>query len=443
MKLDKVVEKIRGKKGSRVRLQVIPADATDPSKRKIIEIVRDEVSLKDQAAKAELIELKQPDGRMAKIGWITLPSFYADMTHRGIERSKSTTEDVSLLLQRLNREGIEGLVIDLRKNGGGSLEEAIDLTGLFVRGPVVQAKDSNGTVKKSQSESIMPIYTGPMVVLINRLSASASEIFAAALQDYGRAVIVGDERSFGKGTVQTLIEIGKVMPLFSPGASEAGALKLTIQKFYRVKGGSTQLRGVQSDVVMPSSTDNPEIGESAFKNPLEYDEVAPAIKIDSQASNLLFLDELRKRSEARVAQDPEFAYIKESAKKLREKIDKNAVSLNEKVRRQEMQSDKNEKKREVAERATRKPSNVVAYEITLDNVNAKELQLVSNKKKHAAEAAYDDDGEDTAKDKSDKSDKAEKPDEIRNEAIRIVHDLAGLTNGKTTASMPSEKVNTP
>ncbi|MEO8205092.1 MAG: carboxy terminal-processing peptidase [Chthoniobacterales bacterium] len=434
MKLDKVVEKIRGKKGSRVRLQVIPADATDPSKRKIIEIVRDEVNLKDQAAKAELIDFKQPNGRVAKIGWITLPSFYADMSRGGSEHKKSTTEDVTLLLQRLNKEGIEGLVIDLRRNGGGSLEEAINLTGLFVHGPVVQAKDSKGSINQPESESITPLYTGPLVVLINRLSASASEIFAAALQDYGRAVIVGDERSFGKGTVQTLIEIGKVMPLFSMGASDAGALKLTIQKFYRVKGGSTQLRGVQSDIVLPSLTDNPEFGESALKHPLEYDEVAPAIKIDPDASNALFLDALRSQSEARVTIDPEFGYIQDYDKKLRDKILKNAVSLNEKVRRAEMLNDKDLKKRQVTERANRKPLDAIAYEITLDNVNSKELKPASNKKKTPIKSSDNEDGEDAEKDE------AEKPDAIRNEAIRIVHDLANLTSEKKTASVPNGKV---
>ncbi|MEO6846269.1 MAG: carboxy terminal-processing peptidase [Chthoniobacterales bacterium] len=439
MKLDKVVEKIRGKKGSKVRLQVIPGGANDPSKRKVIEIVRDEVNLKDQEAKAELIDLKQANGRVAKIGWITLPSFYSDMQHRGSERTTSTTEDVRILLERLKQEGIEGLVIDLRKNGGGSLEEAIDLTGLFVHGPAVQVKDTNGNVKSSESELAEPIYTGPMVVLINRLSASATEIFAAALQDYGRAVVAGDERSFGKGTVQTLIEINKVMPLFSLGSSDAGALKLTIQKFYRVKGGSTQLRGVQSDIVLPSPTDNPEIGESAFKNPLEYDEVAPALKIDANVASGLYLDELRHRSEARVAQDPEFTYIKQDDKRFQEKIDRNTVSLNEKQRRQEIQQDKERIKARNTERATRKPMDAVDYEITLDNVNSKKLQQVSLVKKHPA-SSFDEEDADDNKDKDKDKETASKPDPIRDEAIRILHDLTDLQNSKKTASIPDKTV---
>jgi carboxyl-terminal processing protease len=208
MKLDKVVEKIRGKKGTLVRLLVIPGDATDPSKRKIIEIRRDEVKLKDQEAKAEVLDLDGQSGNPVRIGWITLPSFYANMENRGAP--KSTTEDVAALISRLKREGIQGLVIDLRRDGGGSLEEAINLTGLFIpRGPVVQAKDSNGKITVSQDTNPELVYNGPLIVLVNRLSASASEIFAAALQDYGRAVIVGDERSFGKGTVQTVSNLGR------------------------------------------------------------------------------------------------------------------------------------------------------------------------------------------------------------------------------------------
>ena len=173
------------------------------------------------------------------------------MENRGTP--KSTTEDVAALAARLKREGIQGLVIDLRRDGGGSLEEAINLTGLFIpRGPVVQAKDSNGKITVSQDTNPELVYNGPLIVLMNRLSASASEIFAAALQDYGRAVIVGDERSFGKGTVQTVLDLGRLMSPFSLGIADAGALKLTIQKFYRVRGGSTQLKGVESDIVLPS-----------------------------------------------------------------------------------------------------------------------------------------------------------------------------------------------
>ena len=270
MRLDKVVEMIRGKKGTHVRLLVIPSDATDPSHRKNVELVRDEIKLKDQEARADIIIRKDENGDPIKLGWLTLPSFYADMD----KHQKSTTRDVLALLKRLKKENIAGLVIDLRRNGGGSLEEAISLTGLFLKsGPIVQTKDYNGSIMVSTDPDPGIAYSGPMVVLTSRQSASASEIFAAALQDYGRAVIVGDKNTFGKGTVQTILPIGRFTSLLGSHSHEDGALKLTIQKFYRVAGGSTQLHGVASDIVLPSLSDLPEFGEGALKNALPYDEV--------------------------------------------------------------------------------------------------------------------------------------------------------------------------
>ncbi len=316
MKLDKVVEMIRGKKDTIVRLQVIPVSASDPGARKVIEIKRDEIKLKEQEARAEIIERPGVDGQVQRLGWIVLPSFYADMEHSGAANAKSTTKDVLALINRLKSEGITGLVMDLRRNGGGSLEEAVNLTGLFIkRGPVVQAKDSNGAIHVSKDRDPSVAWDGPLLVLCNRLSASASEIFAAALQDYNRAAIVGDQNTFGKGTVQTMLEIGRIMPFLGSGGNEAGALKLTIQKFYRIAGGSTQLRGVESDVKVPSPYDHPEIGESSLKGPLPYDtvEAVPFDKVEKP----LFKTELRSRSAARVAADPEFRYITEEKTKSR------------------------------------------------------------------------------------------------------------------------------
>lgn len=429
MKLDKVVEKIRGKKGSVVRLQVVPADATDPSKRSVIEIVRDEVKLKDQEAKAEVLDLIGSDGKARRIGWITLPSFYANMGGGG--SAKSTTEDVAALLGRLKQEGIEGLVVDLRKDGGGSLEEAINLTGLFIpKGPVVQAKDPNGKITVSSDTNPGLAYAGPMVVVMNRLSASASEIFAAALQDYGRAVIVGDERSFGKGTVQTVLDIGRVMPFFSLGAANAGALKLTIQKFYRIKGGSTQLKGVESDIVLPSRTDNPEIGEGSLKNRLEYDEV-PAVRLPEFDFPDLNLDELRRRSAERVAKDPEFAYTVEDAARIKERLTKNEISLNEKQRRQEIADDKARRDARKAERLARGPLvNVKAYQLTLDQVRDKsDLQPVAYERDR--EKKYEDPDEADAEKKE--GPQPPEPDAIRNETLRILSDLIGLQKPTKTA----------
>jgi carboxyl-terminal processing protease len=443
MKLDKVVEKIRGKKGSVVRLHVIPGDADDPSKRAIVEITRDEVKLKDQEAKAELLDISTPDGKSTRIGWITLPSFYANMSGNG--EPKSTTTDVDLLLARLKQENISGLVIDLRRDGGGSLEEAINLTGLFIpRGPVVQAKDPTGKITVNSDTNPEVAYSGPMVVVMNRLSASASEIFAAALQDYGRAIIVGDERSFGKGTVQTLVDLDKSMslPFFSPSRPEAGALKLTIQKFYRILGGSTQIKGVESDIVLPSRTDNPEIGEGSLKNPLEYDEVAPVIPSSKQRSGNLLLSELRQRSSDRLTTDPEFLYVNEDMQRFRERLEKNSISTNEQIRRQELSEDKSRKETRKQERLARGPLiNAKVWQITLDDVknNRKDLEVVAYERERDKKYTEE---EDPAVPPDENGKKAEKktpePDPIRNESLRIITDLIALSNlGKTASAQPT------
>src|SRR5438552_1845914 len=321
MRLDKVVEMIRGKKGTHVRLLAIPANASDPSQRKSVELVRDEIKLKDQEARADIIIKKDENGSAVKLGWLTLPSFYADMD----KRQKSTTRDVVALLKRLKKENIAGLVVDVRRNGGGSLEEAISLTGLFLKsGPIVQTKDFHDHISISSDPDPGIAYTGPLVVLTSRQSASASEIFAAALQDYGRAVIVGDKNTFGKGTVQTILEIGRFTSLLGSRSQDDGALKLTIQKFYRIAGGSTQLHGVASDIVLPSLSDLPEYGEGALKNCLPYDEVPRAHYIKwSDSSDQLFVDELKRSLEARVWDNPEFRYVMEDMEQLRKRMDEN------------------------------------------------------------------------------------------------------------------------
>ena len=434
MKLDKVVEKIRGGKGTQVRLQVIPANSTDPSKRHVIEITREEVKLKESEAKGEVIDSVNQDGKKVRIGWLTVPSFYAEMDKAGMADAKSTTKDVKRILERMKKEGIEGLVIDLRRDGGGSLEEAINLSGLFVgSGPVVQAKDANGKVTVAKDDEGEPFYAGPVVVLANRLSASASEIFAAALQDYGRAVIVGDQRSFGKGTVQTLLDVGKFMPLFHEEGSKAGSLKLTIQKFYRVSGGSTQHRGVLSDIVLPSPTDTPEIGESSLPNPLAYDEVDPQ-PVNKFSFTSPFIDTLKQHSADRVSKDPEFRYINEDMKRFREKLDLNQLSLNEKVRKEELAQEKVRKEERKKERKLHPVQQPVAYEVTLDTVDKPELPKVTLKKKPAKEKVEKDpDAED------DDADIAATPDPIKNEAIRIIQDLTTDVQSLRTAKTAQSK----
>lgn len=429
MKLDRVVEKIRGKKGTKVRLLVLPQDAPDPSVRRVIEIVRDEVKLKEQEARAELLDLKGEDGQRTRIGWITLPSFYAEMQNRG---GKSTTADVRALLERLKKEGMEGLVIDLRRDGGGSLEEAIKLTGLFIpSGPVVQSKDSNGRITISKDTDPSVAWDGPLVVLVNRLSASASEIFAAALQDYNRAVIVGDERTFGKGTVQTMLELGRLMSPFSLTGTDAGALKLTIQKFYRIRGGSTQRKGVEPDIILPSLTDNPEIGEAALRNALPYDEVAP-LRFQEFPRELLHLETLRKRSAQRVAEDPEFAWILEDVRRLRQRIEENQVSLNLAERRAEIEADNKRREQRRAERAARGPRlDVAAYEINLDDLANPLLRRVAYDRKNDKRTLEDIEEEKAGETSTDRNEIL--PDPIRDETLRIAADLVRLTQGPKTA----------
>ena len=444
MRLDKVVEMIRGKKGTHVRLLVIPSDATDPSRRKNVELVRDEIKLKDQEARADIIIRKDENGDPIKLGWLTLPSFYADMD----KHQKSTTRDVLALLKRLKKENIAGLVIDLRRNGGGSLEEALSLTGLFLKsGPIVQTKDYNGSIRVSANPDPGIAYSGPMVVLTSRQSASASEIFAAALQDYGRAVIVGDKNTFGKGTVQTILPIGRFASLLGSHSDEDGALKLTIQKFYRVAGGSTQLHGVASDVVLPSLSDLPEFGEGALKNALPYDEVAKARYSKWSDSHSLFIDQLRRRSEERVKGDPEFHYVMEDIDRLRHKLDENRISLNEDQRKKELQDDKLRKETRSKERLARNGEEPRIYRVTLDTVDKPNLQLImypgklAEAKKNGTAPKVDPDAASDADTDliagaggADDDTRTPAIDPERDEALNILADLVDLSRGPKTAS---------
>src|SRR5246127_1508730 len=427
MRLDKVVEMIRGKKGTRVRLLVIPSDATDPSRRKNVELVRDEIKLKDQEARADIIIRKDENGEPMKLGWLTLPSFYADMD----KHQKSTTRDVLALLKRLKKENIGGLVVDLRKNGGGSLEEALSLTGLFLKsGPIVETKDYNGTIRISSDPDSGIAYSGPLIVLTSRQSASASEIFAAALQDYGRAVIVGDKNTFGKGTVQTILPIGRFASLLGSHSDEDGALKLTIQKFYRVAGGSTQLHGVASDIVLPSLCGLLEFGEGALKNALPYDEVAKAKYTKWSDSHSLFIEQLRRRSEERVKNDPEFHYVTEDMSRLRHKIDENRISLNEDLRKKETADDKVRKETRSKERLARNQEEPRIYRETLDTVDKPNLQLImypgklAEAKKNGVVPKVDSDAAPDADSDSDLTDGAPSDGDSKDPLIDPEHDEA-------------------
>ena len=315
-RLDDVVELIRGPKGTTVRLEVIPANKSADS-RKTISIVRNRVKLEEQSARSSIIKIKS-DEKEIKIGVIELPTFYIDFEglRSGDPNYKSTTRDVEKLLLELRDEQIAGLVIDLRDNGGGSLQEANDLTGLFIEyGPTVQIKHSSKRIWRDGKRKKGPYYNGPLLVMINRLSASASEIFSGAVQDYGRGIIVG-ERSFGKGTVQTLI------PLSS------GQLKITESKFYRISGASTQNRGVVPDVAFPSVYNPEDIGESALDYALEWDQINPVRhRVYGDLSEVI--PYINSRSIERRKINPDFISLKERVVFSNQNRAIKEVSLNE------------------------------------------------------------------------------------------------------------------
>ena len=321
-RLDEVVKLIRGPKGSTVRLEVIPA-SNPPSDQssKVVTITREAVKLEEQAAKKKVLELEH-DGRDYKLGVIELPAFYLDFKafRAGDPNYKSTTRDVKRLLDELQAEKVDGVVIDLRNNGGGSLQEATELTSLFIeQGPTVLVRNADGRVDVLADENKGIYYNGPLAVLVNRLSASASEIFAGAMQDYHRALILGGQ-TFGKGTVQT------IQPL------NHGELKLTLAKFYRVSGQSTQHQGVIPDILYPDVMDNKDIGESALPAALPWDSIRPAIKPELDPIKP-FLTELKARHDQRTAKDPDFVFTRDRLTLAKKLMEEKTVSLNEQTRR--------------------------------------------------------------------------------------------------------------
>ncbi|MYM62442.1 carboxy terminal-processing peptidase [Pseudomaricurvus sp. HS19] len=325
-RLDEVVDLIRGPKGTVVRLKVLPVEAADESNNKIVLISRDKVKLEEQAAKKGIIELT--DGQdLFKIGVIHVPAFYIDFEayRRGDRNFKSTTGDVYRLLTELRQENIDGLIIDLRNNGGGSLQEATTLTDLFIdQGPVVQIRQTAQSISRNYRSRQPAVYRGPMVVLTNRLSASASEIFAGAIQDYKRGLIVGSQ-SFGKGTVQSLMPV------------ESGQLKLTESKFYRVSGDSTQHRGVIPDVAFPQLVDIDEVGESSYETALPWDQIHP-VPHDSYYPLNKVLPQVVARHQSRSEKDPDFIFIQQQLEQLRSNKSRTQLSLNEATRRAEQKA---------------------------------------------------------------------------------------------------------
>ena len=325
-RLDDVVELIRGPKESTVRLAVQDADAEN-SETKLVTIVRNTIKLEEQAAQASVITVEEGESAR-RIGVIEIPTFYLDFKGQQ-ERDpnyRSTTKDVRKLVNRLAEEGIDGLVVDLRNNGGGSLQEADTLTSLFIpSGPTVQVKTSRSTPTIYRNDDNNVIYSGPMAVLVNRLSASASEIFAGAMQDYGRALVVGSQ-TFGKGTVQTMIPLNR------------GQLKLTAAKFYRVSGQSTQHQGVIPDIDFPSLFDKENIGESTLDGAMPWD-VIDAARYAPYSELSAHVRDLQAHHLARTGDDPHFNYYRALMAKAEEKSGRTSFSLNEGQRRQEKQQD--------------------------------------------------------------------------------------------------------
>lgn len=350
-RLDDVVGLIRGKTGTIVRLEIIPA--SEPNKTRIISIKRDKIVMEDQSAKSSVKEITR-NGKKHKYGVISIPAFYIDFAaaRKGDPNYKSTTRDVKKLIEGLKKEKIEGLVIDLRNNGGGSLQEAVELCGLFIKtGPVVQVKDGTGAIKNETDQNPEVFYDGPLSVLVNRFSASASEIFAAAMQDYERGVVCG-EKTFGKGTVQNMISINDFIQF---EGKQLGEIKLTVAKFYRVNGGTTQHKGVIPDIEFPGVFDGDEFGEDASPYALPWDKIAPTAYEPVHVVNGR-MEQLKKQHQERMNNSFEYAYLLEDINEFKKLNAKQYLTLNlDAYKKQNAEADAVKKKRE-EERKSRKAS---------------------------------------------------------------------------------------
>lgn len=365
-RIDDVVQLIRGPRQTTVRLEIIPALAADEHQSRIISIVRDTVKLEEQAAKKTIIPLER-DGATKKVGVIDLPTFYHDF--RGDQAStgalRSTVTDVRRLLGELEKEKVSGIILDLRDNGGGALNEANAVSGLFIdSGPIVQVRDSRGkdAVLKDPESGIA--YAGPLVVLVSRTSASASEILAAAMQDYNRAIIMGNQ-TFGKGTVQALLPLDK------------GQLKVTQAKFYRITGGSTQNRGVTPDIACPSVYDKTKIGESALPDALAWDKIR-AVPYAAGPELAGTIKKLTRSHKKRAARNPDYVYLTELAAHVRELTNKTTVSLSEAVRKKEDEAEK--KWRLEHENKRRRAKNLPLLDKLPDNATDNETGVHSDTK---------------------------------------------------------------
>ena len=422
-RLDDTVALIRGAADSVVLLDVLPADAGPDGKHKLVSLTRKKISLEEQAAKKSVHSIT--DGKTThRIGVISLPTFYEDVAGRqkGLEDYKSATRDVARLLDELRKEKVDSVLIDLRNNGGGSLMEAIELTGLFIdKGPVVQQRNASGQIAVGSDTQAGVAWDGPLGVLINRSSASASEIFAAAIQDYGRGLIIG-EPSFGKGTVQTMVDLDRVAKNRMP---EFGTLKMTVAQFFRINGGTTQLRGVTPDILFPTVADAENSGESSFDNALPWVQIKAADY--APAGDLRgLLPLLLARHEARVKKDSDFQYLQDDIAEFKLQRQKNLISLNETVRRKERDAQEERLKL----RESRRDAGRDSLENAIDKAAAP-----------ATGGARQDDGlqadernlaNELAAEKARKNAK----DVLLNEAVHILGDEVGIL--KTNASLAAQ-----
>lgn len=365
--LDDVVQKIRGPRGSKVHLQILPGGAAPGAAEYVLELTRDKIKLEEQAAKKQVIKVER-DGEPVNVGVITVPSFYQDFEarNRGDKDYVSTTRDVRRLIGELRKDKIVSLVLDLRGNGGGHLTEATALTGLFInQGPVVQLRDTNGRIEVLDDPEPTVAYSGPLIVLVDRFSASASEIFAAAIQDYRRGIVMG-QQTFGKGTVQNLYELDQ----YSHSRSDRGLgqLTLTIGKFYRVNGGSTQNRGVIPDIALPSAIDATTIGESSRDRALPWDQIAATRFQTSQPLDAA-IAELSRYESTELASDPDMRHLEASIKDIDQLRSRKKISLNLTVRKNERES---EQRVQLARENTRRSAQGLPALASLDELKPDE-----------------------------------------------------------------------
>lgn len=340
MKLSDVVRKIRGKRGTVVRLRVKPADGGESV---VYDLTRQKIELKESEVKGEILDTADRLGRKGRVGIIQIPSFYRDFAgaQSGIRNFKSAAADVAAVLDSFAQQGgVDAVVIDLRNNGGGALSEAIEISGLFIdQGPVVQVKEPSGRVQALEDDDPGVLYSGPLVVVCNRSSASASEIFAGVIKDYRRGIVVGDTTTHGKGTVQNLMDVAPNQMFRILQRTQRGKLKLTIQQFYRVNGHSTQNHGVPSDIVLPSLIDHWDLGEAFLDNALPFDRIRPAVYSPGRFVSEELIASLQQQSEQRIRNDEEFQKIEKAIRRYLDRKSRKTVSLREETMKAEREAD--------------------------------------------------------------------------------------------------------